>query len=280
MLTDQPSRTQLRTAIRRATHQILDRHIIPHDPIALQMVPEAADPSVVAQLQSDGAPDLVLLRTLFAIRSRFAEDRLAEASRRDVEQYVVLGAGLDTFPWRQPPFARRMRVIIVDHPASLPFAFARFRAAGLNIPENTSYTPIDLEHDCLLKHLDQCGIYPGKPAIVSMLGVSQYLAATALDRVIQFVAKLPVASELVVSIALPADQLDGSDLRASLRSAHFTASIGEPWITWVSPADLQSRLQEPGFRTIFHLTPDRARELYMTPNGTVPAWEQMIAATV
>ncbi len=254
--------------------------MILHDPVALRMVPEAADRSVVAQLQSDGAPDLVLLRTLFAIRSRFAEDRLAEASRRGVEQYVVLGAGLDTFPWRQPPFARRMRIIMADHPASLPFAFARFRTAGLNIPKNTTYAPLDLESDCLSKRLDECGFDSAKAATVSMLGVSQYLTAPALHRVVQFVANLPVGSELVVSIALPADQLDGFDLQASLRSAHFTASIGEPWITWVSPADLQSRLQQLGFRTIFHLTPDRARELYLTPNAAVPAWEQVVAAIV
>ena len=103
MMAGQPSRTLLGAAIRRAEHQVMDKPLIFEDPVILGLVPEVADATAIAEFRSLGEPVLTLLRSLFAMRSRFAEDRLAEAARRGVLQYVMVGAGLDTFPWRQPP---------------------------------------------------------------------------------------------------------------------------------------------------------------------------------
>ena len=103
MMAGQPSRTLLGAAIRRAEHQVMDTPLIFEDPVILGLVPEVADATAIAEFRSLGEPVLTLLRSLFAMRSRFAEDRLAEAARRGVRQYVMVGAGLDTFPWRQPP---------------------------------------------------------------------------------------------------------------------------------------------------------------------------------
>lgn len=278
MLENQPSQTQLRTAIRRATHQLFDAHIILHDPVALRVVPEAKDPDVIARLQSDQAPDLKLLRTLFAIRSRFAEDRLAAAVARGIRQYVVLGAGLDTFPWRQPAPVRALRLFMADHPESLAWSQQRFRDVGLSPPPNTSQVPINLEHDDLRGALWHHGFDPGLTTVVSLLGVAQYLSRPALDRVLRFVAGLRAGSELVISIALPQEQLSGSNLDASRRSARFTASIGEPWITLIGPSELRACMSQLGFRKIFHLTPEDARSLYLTPDMPAPGWEQLFAA--
>lgn len=280
MLENRPSQTQLRTAIRRATHQLFDEHIILHDPVALRVVPEARDPDVIASLQRDDAPDLKLLRTLFAIRSRFAEDRLAAAITRGARQYVALGAGLDTFPWRQPRQARDLRLFMADHPDSLAWSQQRFRSAGLAQPSNTSYVPIDLEDGDLREALRQHDFDPALITVVSLLGVAQYVSRRALDRVLQFVAGLPGGSELIISIALPQEQLSGFDLEASRRSARFTASIGEPWITLVAPDDLRAHLSRLGFRDIFHLTPDDARDFYLTSEMAAPGWEQLVAAIV
>jgi methyltransferase (TIGR00027 family) len=128
---DRTSQTQLSTAIKRAAHQLLDSPRILEDPVALRVVPEAADPAVLARLTNGAAPDPVLLRSLFVMRSRFAEDRLAQAASRGVGQFVMIGAGLDTFPWRQPDFARSMRLFAADHPASLEFARAHVRQCRL-----------------------------------------------------------------------------------------------------------------------------------------------------
>src|SRR5690242_9196251 len=134
MLAGQPSRTMLRSAIRRAAHQILDNPIILVDPIVVDLIPEAFDPAIREGLDGPGAPDARLFRYMFAMRSRFAEDRLADAAARGVRQYVMIGAGLDTFPWRQPSFAKNIRIFAADHPASVIWTQERLRQHGLSRP--------------------------------------------------------------------------------------------------------------------------------------------------
>src|SRR5512136_521143 len=134
MVPGQASRTLLRSAIRRAAHQLLDQPLIFDDPIVLGLVPEASDQTILAALDDHGAPEPKSFRCLFAVRSRFAEDRLAQAAARGVRQYVMIGAGLDTFPWRQPDFAKDMQLFAADHPASLAWAQQRFRERGLATP--------------------------------------------------------------------------------------------------------------------------------------------------
>src|SRR5262245_53876801 len=126
MVHEQASVTMVRTAIRRATHQLIDAPRILHDPVAVGLVPEASEQAILAAMEEHRAPLPTLLRALFVYRNRFAEDRLADAAVRGVRQYVVIGAGLDTFAWRQPAFAHGMQIFYVDHPASLTWTMERF----------------------------------------------------------------------------------------------------------------------------------------------------------
>src|SRR5215470_2276055 len=116
MVPEQASISMVRTAMRRAAHQVFDRPPIFEDPVAVGLVPEASEKAILASVEEHCAPLPILLRALFAYRSRFAEDRLAEAAARGVRQYVVVGAGLDTFAWRQPAFANDANIFYVDHP--------------------------------------------------------------------------------------------------------------------------------------------------------------------
>lgn len=141
MLSGQPSRTLLRAAIRRAQHQMIDRPLILHDPVVLDLVPEACEPDTLAEFGDSGEPLPALFRALFAMRSRFTEDRLAQAAARGVRQYVMIGAGLDTFPWRQPDFARDMRIFAADHPASLIWLHRRLHERNVSRPSNLTYVP-------------------------------------------------------------------------------------------------------------------------------------------
>src|SRR5688572_4904023 len=104
MLPGQPSQTLLGAAIRRAQHQLFDAPLILRDPVAVRLVPEAGQPGILCEFGASSEQIPTLFRAMFAMRSRFAEDRLAEAARRGVRQYVMIGAGLDTFAWRQPDF--------------------------------------------------------------------------------------------------------------------------------------------------------------------------------
>jgi methyltransferase (TIGR00027 family) len=283
MLKDRPSRTLLRTAIRRATHQRLDYPVILDDPIALRVVPEASDPEVIVAIQKDGAPDAALLRSLFAMRSRFAEDRLADAAARGVRQYVIVGAGLDTFPWRQPAYARTLRLFSADHPASLAFTQARIDACGLAKPPNLTDVPVDLEQRDLGERLGGHGFDFAQPGFFSMLGVVQYLTAGAAAEVLKLASSLRTGSEIVFSFALPDDELNGDDREAAALSVRFTASMGEPWRCRLRPRDLVTQLGRLGFRQVFHLTPALAQERYFANRHDhlrAPGWEQLIAAIV
>ena len=175
MMAGQPSRTLLGAAIRRAEHQVLDTPLIFEDPVILDLVPEVADPAAISEFRSLGDPVLTLLRSLFAMRSRFAEDRLAQAARRGVRQYVMVGAGLDTFPWRQPRSTRDLVIFAADHPASLIWTHRRLRDRGLERPPNLIHVPVDLE-DCRIgESLAACGFDHEIPSFCSVLGVTQYL---------------------------------------------------------------------------------------------------------
>src|SRR5215467_4284714 len=157
MVPEQASISMVRTAMRRAAHQVFDRPRIFEDPVAVGLIPEASEKAILASVEEHRAPLPTLLRALFAFRNRFAEDRLAEAVARGVSQYVVVGAGLDTFAWRQPAFAYRIQIFYVDHPASLAWTMAQFRQCGLPMPPNLSFVAADLETRELAVRLDVHG---------------------------------------------------------------------------------------------------------------------------
>ncbi len=283
MLTGQPSRTLLRAAIRRAAHQLLDNPRIFNDPIVVGLVPEALDSAIVDALDDPGAPEPKLFRVLFAMRSRFAEDRLAQAAARGVRQYVMVGAGLDTFPWRQPEFARDMQVFAADHPASLAWTQERLRERRMGKPANLTFVPVDLEERRLSEQLAACGFEARTASFCSVLGVTQYLGRDTIDALLGFASALASSSEIVFSFAPPDDELDGDGVNALIHAAKRTATLGEPWKSRLRASDLIEQLTRLGFSDIFHLTPQLAQRRYFSEWKDMPrspGWEQLIAAIV
>ncbi len=122
MLPGQPSQTLLVPAVARAAHQLLDAPLILNDPLAIGLVPEASREAILGAVDDHRATAAMLCRSLFTLRSRFVEDQLETAAVRGVRQYIMLGAGLETFPWRQPDFARDMKIFFCDHPSTLAWA--------------------------------------------------------------------------------------------------------------------------------------------------------------
>ena len=283
MLPGQPSRTMLRSAIRRAAHQILDDPIILIDPIVVDLVPEASEPAIRDGLDGPGAPDARLLRYMFAMRSRFAEDRLADATARGVRQYVMIGAGLDTFPWRQPDFAKGIQIFAADHPASLMWTQERLRRHALSRPANLTYVPADLEERRLGDHLLACGFDCRAASFCSALGVTQYLEAEAVGALFGFAATLPKSSELVFSFAPLDDQSSAAGGHAFHHFGSGPAALGEPWKSRWRAADLVAQLADLGFRDVFHLTPELARQRYFSDQPEISeraGWDHIIAAIV
>lgn len=262
MLPGQPSRTMVQTAMLRAAHQLLDAPLVFEDPVVVGLVPEASQHAILAAAADFRSPSMIMRRAAMVLRSRFVEDRLAEASERGVRQYVIAAAGLDTFPWRQPPFGRGMRIFAVDLPASLAWASERFRDRGLPQPANLTLVPADLEQRQLGQQLVKFGLVPKEPMFCSALGIVQFLTCDAVDALLMFAASSPKGSEIAFSFSPPDDELEGAGLIELRRSVSRGEGFGEPWLTRMRSRDLIERLERFGFGDIVHLTPVLAQERY------------------
>ncbi len=283
MLPGQASQTLLIASIMRARHQLFDAPLIFDDPVVLNLVPEARDPDVLNDLGDPKGPMATLLRSMLAVRSKFAEDRLAQAAGRGIRQYVIFGAGLDTFPWRQPNFAKDLQIFAVDHPASLVQTNRIFRERGFARPSNLVRVPLDFEQKRIGEQLAACDFDRDAASFCSALGVLLYLEDEIVDEILRFIMSLRPSSEIVFSFFPPDDELDGLDLEVARRIGAKFAAMGEPWKSRVGPRAIVKRLLALGFGEVFHLSPELAQAQYFSARSgksTAPHFEQMIAATV
>jgi methyltransferase (TIGR00027 family) len=283
MIAGQPSQTMLQTAALRAAHQLLDKPLVFDDPIAIDLFPEASREAILREEQRYRAPVLTVRRAGVVLRSRFAEDRLAAAAARGVRQYVIAAAGLDTFPWRQPEFARKMRIFVTDLPESLAVLQDCVRRRGLSQPANVSYVPIDLEQKQLLAPLVAAGFDPQRAMFCSALGIVQFLTLDAVDALLAFAARCVQGSEIVFSFTPPDGELGERERSGVRESEGRTQTYGEPWLTRLGPAELTARLRLLGYSNIELLTPDMANQRYFHQRSDGLASTssgQMMAATV
>jgi methyltransferase (TIGR00027 family) len=262
-LTDRgPSQTALGAASLRAAHQLLDGEPkILEDPIVLKLL----HPSVLEWIRQHPdyyqVPRRRSLRTHMMVRSRFAEERLEQAARAGVSQYVILGAGIDTFAYRQPTWAAGLKVFEVDHPASQSAKQELLKDAGIPQPANLEYVPIDFETDSLLAGLSRSPILLDRPVFFSLLGVIVYLTGDAIDALFQAIASLPAQTEIVFSFS-SRNPHPGEPHRATITETQ-AAQGGEPWITFFQPDALEQDLRGHGFSKIFFLTPEETRRRYL-----------------
>ena len=279
----QPSQTMVQTAILRAVHQLLDRPLIFVDPIAVGLVPEASEQQILASAAEFCSPSMQLRRASMVVRSRFAEDRLAAAAERGVRQYIIVASGLDTFPWRQPPFARDMRIFATDLPSSLAWARDRFRKRGLSEPSNLIFVPVDLEERQLKQRLINSGLAPDEPIFCSALGIVQFLTSNAVDDLLMFTALAPRGSEITFSFSPPDEEVEGLGLIELRNSVARGESFGEPWLTRLRPQPLIERLKHLGFAGIVHLTPELVGRRYTSGRSDglrITRSSQIVAAVV
>lgn len=285
MKEERRSSTAEDAAIMRALHQTLDDPRILVDPIASRLIEPQGDFYQGALANFERLPVSLRsrFRSLFVTRSRYAEDCLAESLTDGVRQYVILGAGLDTFAYRQPLWARSLRVFEVDHPPTQQWKRSRLAVAHIAIPGNVSLVPVDFENVTLTDALSGAGLDFTVPTLFSLLGVSQYLTETALDLTLNFVLSMPAASEIVFSFVLPeyARPVDEAALVAAF--AVRSTEMGEPWLTQFLPEGLVVKLRAMGFSDVFHLSPEAATQRYFRErHDGLSVWvtEQMVRATV
>ncbi|HEY1803869.1 MAG TPA: SAM-dependent methyltransferase [Terracidiphilus sp.] len=256
METGRASRTALRVAQRRAVHQVLDRPAILTDPIAI--------PLLGADFRYDRVreahPFARAFRAFMAARSRYAEDRLAACVAQGVEQYVVLGAGLDTFAYRNP--FKQLRVFEVDFPATQEWKRALLASAAIDVPANVTYIPLDFEHMTLAEGMAGAGFDAAKPAFFGWLGVVPYLTLPAFRATLETIVALPAGTAVSFDYALSPKGMSILQ-RMTFRSlARRVARAGEPFQLLFTPEQLDGEFVRTGFSRFEQLGGAELNALY------------------
>ena len=252
MIESRASLTAERTAIRRAAHQLLDVPSIFDDPLALAILGEAqaaalrADPG-----RSEGGLLARRLRAFLAVRSRLAEDALKRAVGAGVRQYVVLGAGLDTFAYRNP--YPSLRVFEVDHPATQGWKRERLGQAQITVPEAVTFVAAER----LPAVLHAAGLHTHEPSFFSWLGVTPYLESTNVLSTLRAIAPLAAnGGGVVFDYVIPPETM-GMLQRVGFEAlAARVAAAGEPFRGYFEPRALAGAIQDMGYGSVRDMGPD------------------------
>lgn len=252
METGRASRTALRVAHRRAVHQILDQPPVLNDPIAVPIL----GPQFGFDQATEMHPWSRSFRAFMVARSRYAEDQLAKAVAEGVRQYVVLGAGLDTFACRNP--FKELRVFEVDFPATQEWKRALLAEAaqalpGGAIPETLTFVPLDFEHKTLAAGLAEAGFDASEQAFFGWLGVVPYLTRGAFQSTIHTIAQLPAGSGVSFDYGLAPHILSPARRQAFDALAARVAAAGEPFQLFFTPEELENELRAAGFHRVEQL---------------------------
>jgi methyltransferase (TIGR00027 family) len=271
MKENRPSRTALRVAMHRAAHQILDNPKIFDDPLALRLLSlekaPALDPNGIIPTETSSSR---MLRASMAARSRYAEDRLHAAIKRGVDQYVILGAGLDTFAYRNPYPEDVLHVFEVDHPATQIWKRKRLEETGIPIPKSLAFSPVDFETQSLETGLGRAGFDTGKRTFFSWLGVTMYLKNDAISVTLRFVSTMPAGSGIVFDYMISPSLLNPTERTAFDGLAHRVALAGEPFQSFFDPSGLKITLRDMGFGQVEDIAPDEMDALYFMGHTDKP----------
>ena len=252
------------TAMLRALHQLVDGEPkVLNDPLAVRILGNQARESLDASVERFQAPWLIKARTFAIMRSRFMEDRLSEAVDKGAQQYLILGAGLDTSAYRTSSLRQDVSVYEVDHPDTQKWKMERLQEAGIPMPDHVRFVPVDFESQQLARELSRHGFNFGEPTFVSWLGVTYYLERDSVMATLRFVSELGAGSSLVFDFALDPVAVDEVERVAIARVADVATSNNEPWLTHFIPDSLADELKEIGFREVLHLDRDAATSRYL-----------------
>ena len=231
-----PSRTALSVALRRAAHQIHDSPVVFDDPIAVALLGTTYVEELRRTPVRSDRPFSIALRAFLVARSRYAEDNLKKAVEGGVEQYVLLGAGLDTFAYRNP--YAQLRVFEVDHPATQQWKRELLQRNRIAIPESVTYAPVDFERQSLSTQLGDAGFNHRAPAFFAWLGVVPYLTLEAFRGTLSFISAQPPGTGVTLDYGQPRAVLPLLERLAHDSLASRVEKAGEPFRLFFTPAEL------------------------------------------
>jgi methyltransferase (TIGR00027 family) len=243
-------------AIRRAAHQLEDRPTVLDDAVAVRLI----GPGYARDMERARHKVARDFRCYIAARSRYVEDRLAEAVANGVTQYVVLGAGLDTFAYRNP-FAA-LRVFEVDFPATQEWKRAMLAEAAIERPANLTFVPLDFEHQTLAEGLAKAGFDNRKRAFFGWLGVVPYLTLEAFRATLGVMAELPAGSAVSFDYVSSPKTLSAERRKVFDGLSKRVAAAGEPFRLFLPPEEMTQELRRAGFQRIELVDSDGLNERY------------------
>jgi methyltransferase (TIGR00027 family) len=250
----------VRTALWRALHVEIDS--LPHvfeDVVGLKL----AAPEDGWRDRPDMSPFTRPFRASIVARARFVEDLVAEQVACGVSQYVILGAGLDTFAQRKPELASRMQVFEIDQPASQEWKRRRLVELGFGIPPFLHLVPVNFgAGDAWWERLGAAGFDPEERTVVASTGVSMYLTKVAVAATLRQAATLAQGSTFVMSFMLPIE-LNDPDIRSGVeRAAAGAKANGTPWLSFFTPAEMLTLAREANFVKAEHISAMTLAERY------------------
>ena len=256
-----PDSTAVRVALWRALHVEVDSspHVL-EDTVGLKL----ASPDTGWRSRGDMDAQFTRpFRASILARARFIEDLVTEAADAGLGQYVILGAGLDTFAQRRPEVASRLKVFEVDQPGPQAWKQQRLVEAGYGVPECLRLVPVDFEAgDSWWERLADAEFDPGKPAIVASTGVSMYLTKEAITATLRQVAELAPGSTLAMTFLMPLEFAD-PEVRPGLELAEKGArASGTPFLSFFTPEQMLALARETGFRGAQHVSSDELTRRY------------------
>jgi methyltransferase (TIGR00027 family) len=270
-----PSATAVVAAMMRAAHVLLDDEPkILKDDLALGLSgvrDEAALRAALTALQTELAQrfPLTLVQSLLrytragvTLRSRYTEDELSKAIERGVSQYVILGAGLDSFAYRRRDLARVLRIFEVDHPATQHWKQARLRELGVEFPPHLAFIPLDFERQAVAEALRATGYHPEEPVFFSWLGVTWYLTEETIFQTLRQIATTAPGSEIVFEYPVAEALLDEEEQQILAIIKALGAARGEPVRSVFEPARLVAQVRELGFVRVWDFGPEEANACY------------------
>jgi methyltransferase (TIGR00027 family) len=221
-------------------------------------------------------------RASIVVRARFIEDLVVEQARHGVSQYVILGAGLDTFAQRRPEIASRLRVFEVDRPGPQAWKRQRLIELGFDIPEWLRFVPVDFEaSSSWFERLAAAGFDAGKPAVVASTGVTMYLTRDAIAATLRQIAVLAPGSTLAMTFILPLELAEPEERPGREAAEKGARASGTPFISFFTPPEMLALARQAGFREAQHVSAASLTQRYFTgrTDGLRPGSEELLVAT-
>ncbi|NUP41364.1 MAG: class I SAM-dependent methyltransferase [Streptomyces sp.] len=280
--TGAPESSAVRVALWRAMHLEVDS---PPHVLEDEIGRELAAPEEDWRRRPDMDPRATSgFRASIVARARFIEDLVAERADRGVAQYVILGAGLDTFAQRRPEIASRLRVFEVDQPGPQAWKRRRLAELGYGIPDWLHLVPVDFEaSESWLEQLTAAGFDPGRPAVIVSTGVTMYLTKEATAATLRQIGGLAPDSTLAMTFMLPPELVDEADRPGFRASAEGARTSGTPFISFYPPEEMLAMAREAGFKDARHVSGAVLAERYFADrtDGLRPSsGEDLLLATI